>query len=106
MLLCIDDRRMLLACSIFWFKIVFVIISRCSGSFNTITVALSERKPFVLFDHDGTPKGLDVSIVENFATKFNLQIVYYIANSTQYISANHKHSDFLLERNLFGYLKE
>lgn len=45
-----------------------------------ISVVLSQRKPFVVIDQNGPPKGLDVSIVENFANTFNLQINYLIVN--------------------------
>lgn len=49
---------------------------------HKITVALSERKPFVIFDGNKSPRGLDVTIIENFAQKFKLQIDYYICNSS------------------------
>lgn len=48
----------------------------------TITVALSERKPFVILDGNATPTGLDVLIIENFARKFNLKIKYIIMNTS------------------------
>lgn len=47
-----------------------------------ITVALSERIPFVIFDRNGTPNGLDILIIENFGRKFNLQIDYLVVNSS------------------------
>lgn len=47
---------------------------------KTVTIALSERKPFVTFDQNGMPTGLDVSIINNFAQKFNLQISFLIVN--------------------------
>lgn len=50
-----------------------------------ITVALSQRKPFVIIPKTKIhgPKGLDVLILKNFAQKFNLHINYVIVNSTQ-----------------------
>lgn len=58
-----------------------------------ITVALSERRPFVILDQNGTPKGLDISIIENFAKKFHLQIDYIVINSSlNYVFANEESS--------------
>lgn len=54
-----------------------------------ITVALSEQKPFVIIGEDDSPKGLDVSIIENFAKKLSLQINYVVINS----SLNHMFSN-------------
>lgn len=58
-----------------------------------ISVAVSEQKPFVILDpNGGSPKGLDVLIVENFAKKFNFKIDYYILNaSLNYIFVDKKH---------------
>lgn len=51
-----------------------------------ITVALSERNPFVILNQNGAPKGLDILIIENFARKLNLQIDYFLVNiSLNYI---------------------
>lgn len=50
---------------------------------NKITVTLSGRKPFVILNSDGAPKGLDVLIIENFAKKLNLQIDYSVVNRSQ-----------------------
>lgn len=51
-----------------------------------ITVALSERNPFVILNQNGAPKGLDILIIENFARKSNLQIDYFLVNmSLNYI---------------------
>lgn len=47
-----------------------------------ITVALSERKPFVILNQNEAPKGLDVLIIENFASKNNLRIKYRVINSS------------------------
>lgn len=68
-----------------------------------ITVALSERKPFAMLDQNGTPKGLDVLIVENFAQKFHLQIDYVVINSSlNYIFTN---EEYLLASSIFDDLK-
>lgn len=48
----------------------------------SITVALSERNLFMTFDPNGTPKGLDVMLLENFARKFSLDIKYVIMNTS------------------------
>lgn len=54
-----------------------------------ITVALSERKPFVFHDQNGILKGLDVSIIESFAKKHNLLINYVFVNvSLNYVFTN------------------
>lgn len=47
-----------------------------------ISVMLSERNPFVFFNENGTPVGLDISIIENFAQKFHLRIDYIVINSS------------------------
>lgn len=58
---------------------------------HKITVAVSERKPFVVIDQSGKPKGLDVLIIEHFARKFNLHIDFIIVNaSLNYIFASNK----------------
>lgn len=71
--------------SLFWFVIFLIQITVAANTKvqfqEKITVALSERRPFVVFDEDGTPKGLDVLLIENFARKFNFQIDYYIMDS-------------------------
>lgn len=41
-----------------------------------IVVAFSKRPPFVFYDENGALRGLDVSIIENFAKKFNFRIKY------------------------------
>lgn len=46
-----------------------------------LTVALIERKPFITFDQNGSPKGLDVLIIENFAIRFNMRINNVLFNS-------------------------
>lgn len=69
---------------------------------HTITVALSERIPFAFFDPNGTPKGLDVLIIENFARKFKLKIDYLAVNtSLNHIFATKQDwNTFLIENNL------
>ena len=52
------------------------------GSDRRITVAISERIPFVILGRNRTSMGLDVQILENFAKKFHLQIDYVIINSS------------------------
>lgn len=81
---------MLSILSIFLFEMFFVMDSGSSAYPKKIKVALSERKPFVILDSNGgSPKGLGVSIVDNFARNSNLQIDYLMTNSTEsYISAN------------------
>lgn len=47
-----------------------------------ISIAVSERIPFVILKKNTTPSGLDIAIIENFAQKFNLQIEYITLNSS------------------------
>lgn len=47
-----------------------------------ITVAISERRPFVTVDQNGRQSGLDVSIIENFAKKFHFQVEYVKINQS------------------------
>lgn len=49
---------------------------------HQIKIGLSDRKPFVILNENELPKGLGVTIVENFAKKYNLQTDYLIINST------------------------
>lgn len=59
---------------------------------HKITVALSERDPFVVFNQNGAPKGLDILIIENFARKLNLKIDYFLVNiSLNYIFTDENH---------------
>lgn len=58
-------------------------------SHNKITVALSERRPFVIFNPERSPSGLDVFIIQNFGQKFNLKVEYHFV----YESLNHVFSD-------------
>lgn len=70
--------------SFFWSEILFIqviLAATEARSQGKITVALIERKPFVVLDENGTPNGLDVLIVKNFARNFNLQMHYYVINS-------------------------
>lgn len=46
-----------------------------------ITVALSERRPFVTVDENKLG-GLDVSIIENFAKKLKLEVNYVQINES------------------------
>lgn len=57
-----------------------------------VTVTLSERKPFLMLYKNGTPKGLDVLVIENFARNNNLQIDYYIINTFENTNFNEKFS--------------
>lgn len=41
-----------------------------------IIVGFSKREPFIYTNQLGTPKGLDISIMENFAQKFKLQLEF------------------------------
>lgn len=43
---------------------------------SKITVALSERKPFVIVNQNGQRSGLDISIIENFAQTLKRQVEY------------------------------
>lgn len=47
-----------------------------------LTVAISERIPFAQFDQNGTPTGLDVSIISNFAKKLNFHVNYVTVNAS------------------------
>lgn len=58
-------------------------------SHDKITVTLSERQPFVIFNPERSPTGLDVLIIQNFAQKFNLKVEYHFV----YESLNHVFSD-------------
>lgn len=49
---------------------------------NKIIVAVSERKPFVVFNPNGPPTGLDVLIIENFAKKMRLNVEYVRVNES------------------------
>lgn len=61
---------------------LFFIVSIEGRDDRKIVVALSEQRPFVMFDQNGTPTGLDVLIIKNFARKFNFQVDYSILNSS------------------------
>ena len=41
-----------------------------------IIVGFSKREPFIYANKSGTLKGLDISIMENFARKFNLKLEF------------------------------
>ena len=41
-----------------------------------VIVGFSKREPFVYANQLGTLKGLDISIMENFARKFNLKLEF------------------------------
>lgn len=63
---------------LFLIEVSFVVsVHPRSHTNQTITIAVSERIPFVILDRDATPKDLDVLIVENFARKFNVQIALF-----------------------------
>lgn len=88
-------KRIVRMYSILLLKFLFfaIRIATChsAGNVHTITVALSEQKPFVSFDENGSPYGLDVSIIENFVKKLNLQANYVVINtSLNYIFSNEK----------------
>lgn len=70
--------------------------SESSDSSREISVMLSERKPFVLFNENGMPVGLDVSIIENFARKYKLKIKYNFHDTTQ-IDFKYGNSSFRLK---------
>lgn len=69
-----------------------------------ITVALSERPPFVIFDRNGTPNGLDVLIIKNFAKKLKLQIDFLIVNTSlnQVFATKQDWSSFPIGRHLIS----
>lgn len=87
---------------VLWHSIDFVVIFSVAifahaehlrlelGTGHRISVAVSERNPFVVFDQNGGQSiGLDVSIVKNFAKKFGFEIDYTVLNaSLNYIFAN------------------
>lgn len=54
-----------------------------------LTVAWSEREPFLNINQNGTPTGLDVHIVLNFAKKFHFEVEYIFVN----VSLNSVFSD-------------
>lgn len=58
---------------------------------DKITVAFSKQEPFVSIDQSGRLKGLDVSIITNFAQKLNLKVEFLFINaSLNYILSNEK----------------
>lgn len=68
---------------------------------RTITVALSQQKPFVILDKNGSPTGLDVSIMENFAKKFNIHIDYIVVNSSlNYVLTNETNINSLFSQSI------
>lgn len=88
----------MLSASIVLFQLLFVMVSASLDISSTITVALLERKPFVMINHGGKPKGLAISIVENFAKKFSHKIQYLMVNSL-FASASDEHfnPEFLIK---------
>lgn len=77
------------------------------GSYRKITVAVSERIPFVVLDQNETLMGLDVQILENFAKKFKLQIDYVIVDaSLNYVFSNEQEfRKFSMQTNLRYFLR-
>lgn len=80
---------------------LFEIFSIQVRSQEKIIVAFTERKLFVMLDEDGTPKGLDVLVIQNFVRKFNLQVDYYIMDTYENYNFNEEYSDeFSTQTNL------
>lgn len=63
------------------FVLTFLLYSHESKSIKTITVMVSQSKPFAFYENQAF-KGLDVNIIENFAKKFKLNIKYVLANES------------------------
>lgn len=52
-----------------------------NGYKSKVSILFSNREPFVTEDEmSGVPRGLDVSIMENFARKYNLKTEYIRSN--------------------------
>lgn len=66
-----------------WFSILSNIILLTSvRTENKLTVAFTEQKPFVILNQNGTPSGLDVLIVQNFAKHFNFELKFLPINQS------------------------
>lgn len=68
------------------FSIIFLLIflKHSSGTLvnrNNITVMISQIKPFAFYENE-TFKGLEVDIINNFAKKFNLNVIFSMSNIT------------------------
>lgn len=90
------DSKMIFTCRIFLMGVFILIMAKgfhCLGrGSNHINVLISERNPFFILEKTGSPRDLDVSIIENFAVKFNLQINYIFINSSlNSVVANEDH---------------
>lgn len=77
---------------IFGILLIKIVVALSKGS---ITVAFSERKPFVVnsnkfgtFNRDDHLQGLDISLIENFAKKCNIHIDYLAVNSSLNVILN------------------
>lgn len=95
-----DVDRTMWARPILLFEILFVAFGAATEQTssemlfhkNRIAVTLSERKPFVKIDQNGSPVGLDVLIIQNFAHRFKLSVEYFIINdSLNSIFSNEQH---------------
>lgn len=81
-----------------------VAISTEGYSEAKLSVAFSERKPFLTFNPDGSIRGVDVSILNNFARKFNLNIEYQFVNtSLNYILSSEEKLTNFAKRNILRY---
>lgn len=64
---------------------MFIASNATTGLDHQITVLISQNEPFVVFDNqtaDDLPRGIDISILDNFATKFGLKMEYIRMNET------------------------
>lgn len=110
----VQAMKMVLSLSFFFFIALSVAIVTVEGQLlpenhlnHRITVAFSERRPFVILKQNHTPQGLDVQMIENFANQMNLRIDYVAMNtSLNYAFASEKHfSAFMIQTNLRYFLE-
>lgn len=69
---------------------------------HEMSVAFTQRVPFVFRDQQHVLKGLDVSIIENFAEKFHLKLKYieYNISMNKVFNLEDSLENVLLKRNL------
>lgn len=92
----VDSEKMVLLSQILFYVVLFNCVKAVEKQAfsklrpkKKITVTLSGRKPFVILNSNGAPKGLDVTIMENFAKRLNFGIDYSLVNGSQnYIPAD------------------
>lgn len=82
------------------FSIQLFVNSYANSDHSKISVLISKYEPFVFFTNETEsqgPKGLDISILNNFAKKFNLQIEYIQSNESlrEAIVSEHKFKKML-----------